>query len=46
VRLLERRFGPIGDSIRARIDGAPAEELLVYADRVLDARHIDSVFSG
>ena len=46
VRLLERRFGPIDDSVRARIDDAASDDLLVYADRVLDARDIDSVFSG
>lgn len=46
ARLLERRFGPIDDTVRARIDGSSPEELLAYADRVLDARDIDSVFSG
>ncbi|MCK9459033.1 MAG: DUF4351 domain-containing protein [Proteobacteria bacterium] len=46
VRLLERRFGPIDDSVRARVDAATPDELLDYADRVLDARDIDSVFSG
>lgn len=46
VRLLERRFGPIDDSVRARVDAATPDELLDYADRVLDARDIESVFSG
>jgi len=46
VRLLERRFGQIDDSVRARIAAASPDELLAYADRVLDARDIDSVFSG
>jgi hypothetical protein len=46
TRLLERRFGPLDDSVRARIDAASPDELLVYADRVLDAKDIGSVFSG
>jgi len=45
-RLLERKFGPLDAATRARIDAADQEGLLAYADRVLDARDLDSVFSG
>lgn len=46
MRLLERRFGSIDAEARARIAAATPDELLAYADRVFDARDIDSVFSG
>ena len=36
-RLLERRFGSVDEGIRARIAAATPDELLAYADRVLDA---------
>ena len=45
ARLLERRFGPIDDSVRARIEAATPDELLVFVDRVLDAPDVDSVFA-
>jgi hypothetical protein len=45
-RLLERKFGSLDAAARARIAVAAPDDLLAYADRVLDALDIDSVFSG
>ena len=37
-RLLERRFGPLPAAVRQRIAAADADVLLVYGERVLDAK--------
>jgi len=44
LRLVERRFGPVELSVRARIAGATSEELHRYAERVIDAPDLDFVF--
>lgn len=44
LRLLERRFGPLPEAIRQRVAGADAETLLVYGEKVLEARSLDEVF--
>jgi hypothetical protein len=45
LRQLERRFGPLDASVGARVEVATAEQLLSYADRVLDADDIESFFA-
>jgi predicted transposase YdaD len=45
LRQLERRFGPLDASVGARVEAATTEQLLSYADRVLDAHDIESVFT-
>jgi len=44
LRLLERKFRPLPDSARQRIAGADAETLLLWAERVLDAKNLDEVW--
>ena len=46
LRQLEKRFGPLDASVRDRIAGASPEQLLVYADRVLDVPSLDGVFAN
>jgi hypothetical protein len=43
-RLLTRRFGPLPDTVRERIDTATLEQLAAWSDRVLDASTLDEVF--
>jgi hypothetical protein len=45
MRLLELKFGPLKPEDQARIDGADAERLLAWGERVLTARSMDEVFS-
>jgi predicted transposase/invertase (TIGR01784 family) len=44
VRQLTRRFGPVSDAVRERIDTASLEQLEIWSDRVLDASAVDEVF--
>jgi hypothetical protein len=44
VRLLERKFGPLASEDRARLDGADAEQLLDWGERILTANSLDEVF--
>jgi Domain of unknown function (DUF4351) len=44
VRLLTRKFGPVSDAVRERIDTAGLEQLETWSDRVLDAATLDDVF--
>jgi predicted transposase/invertase (TIGR01784 family) len=44
LRLLERRFGPLPESARQRIAAADAETLLVWGERVLDARALEEIW--
>jgi hypothetical protein len=44
VRLLTRKFGPVPDAVRERIDTATLEQLETWSDRVLDASTADEVF--
>jgi Putative transposase, YhgA-like len=46
VRLLERRFGEVTASVRARVEQARLEEAARWIDRVLDAPTIDDVFAA
>ena len=45
LRLLERKFGALDDSARARVESAAPGVLLLYAERVLDAPDLDAVFA-
>jgi hypothetical protein len=44
VRQLTRKFGPVPDAVRERIDTASLEQLETWSDRVLDASTADEVF--
>ena len=44
LRLLERKFRPLPESARQRVAAADAETLLVWAERVLDAKNLDEVW--
>lgn len=43
-RLLERRFGTLPDSARQRIAAADADTLLIWGERVLDAKSLEDVW--
>jgi len=45
-RLLARRFGPLGDDIRHRLQSATPEQLETWADRMLDAPSLAQVFAS
>lgn len=45
ARQLERRFGPLHETVRERLLAASKEDLERYADRVLDARTLEDVFA-
>ncbi len=42
--LMERRFGPLGEAARQRIDAADAETLLHWCENILTADSVDDVF--
>jgi len=44
ARQLELKFGPLQPKDHARIDGADAERLLEWVERVLTAQSLDEVF--
>ena len=44
TRQLERRFGPVPEAARRRIEAADEETLLGWSERVLTATRIDDVF--
>lgn len=44
MRLLEKKFGPLGPSVIARIQAAEPEQLLTWGERVLIARDPRDVF--
>jgi hypothetical protein len=44
VRQLTRKFGPVPNALRERIDTASIEQLELWSDRVLDAATVDEVF--
>jgi hypothetical protein len=46
ARLLHRRFGPLTATINDRLAQASAEQLDLWAERVLDADSLDEVFAG
>ena len=43
-RLLTRKFGPLDETVRARLAAADSETLLVWGDRVLTATSLAEVF--
>jgi hypothetical protein len=43
-RLLTKRFGPLSDDTRARLENATAEQLELWTDRILDAVSLAAVF--
>lgn len=43
LRLIERKFGPPSESVRARIASADPETLLSWTDRILTADSLDAV---
>ena len=44
LRLLDRKFHPLPESARQRVAAADAETLLVWGERVLDAKSLDEVW--
>lgn len=44
LRLIERKFGPPSEPIRARITEADSDTLLTWFDRAIDARSVDEVW--
>jgi len=45
LRILDRRFGPLSNAVRERIAATDAETLLVYGERMLDAKGLDDIFA-
>jgi hypothetical protein len=43
LRQIERRFGPPGESVRARIAAADADTLLLWSERILTAESLEAV---
>jgi predicted transposase YdaD len=43
-RLLTQRFGPLSDGVEQRLHTATVQDLERWADRVLEAQHLDEVF--
>jgi hypothetical protein len=43
IRLLERKFGPLSEQHRDRLEQADADTLLEWSDRILTANSIDEV---
>ena len=44
IRLVETKFGPLPQRAHTRIAAADAEQLLVWAERVLTAEALEEVF--
>ena len=44
--LLDKKFGPLTEAIIARLQAATEEELVHYADRVLDADRLEEVLGS
>jgi len=44
LRLLEKRFGTVTESIRARVQAADAETLLSWSERLFSCNTIDAIF--
>ena len=43
LRLIERKFGPPSEPVRARITQADPDRLLEWSERILDAQSLDEV---
>ena len=46
TRIIERRFGPLSQTVRDRITLAGSDELDTWFDRVLDADNLEAMFDG
>ena len=46
LRLLTRRFGPLGVPMTQRVQQASSAQLKQWLDNILDARSLDEVFGG
>ena len=46
IHLLTHRFGPLPEDTHQRLEKATAEEIDVWADRVLEANSLDQVFDS
>lgn len=46
LRLIERRFGPAPETVRARISAADSADLDAWADSAIDAPSLDDVFGA
>ena len=46
LRLLQRRFGAVPESARARVAGGSAAELDAWIDALLDAQSLTEVFDA
>ena len=46
TRIIERRFGPLSQTVRDRITLAGSDELDTWFDRVLDADNLEVMFDG
>ena len=45
-RLLAKRFGPLDNDLRARLQAASSEQLETWAERLLDAANLSDVFGN
>jgi hypothetical protein len=46
IRLLEKRFGKLPESVRPRVRQASQSQLEAWADRILEAQSIDALING
>ncbi|MDE0026351.1 MAG: DUF4351 domain-containing protein, partial [Spirochaetaceae bacterium] len=46
LRLLQRRFGPVAESARARVADGSAAEIDAWFDALLDAQSLTEVFDA
>ncbi len=46
LRLLERRFGPVDETVRTRVRSADSQTLLIWGERILVAQTIEEIFRG
>jgi hypothetical protein len=44
VRQLESKFGSLQEDVRQRVNAADAEQLLDWAERLLDAQSLSEIF--
>lgn len=45
LRQLDKRFGHLSPAVRKRVEAAKADQLLLWADRILTAANLDDVFA-
>lgn len=44
VRQMQRRFGPLDEGVRARLEAATAHQLLRWGERLIEAGSLEEVF--